>query len=90
MFFKKESLVEKFKDPAFAARFGEYLGTYISSSEQLRADLCKDDYGLKAHVYFLNGLRYDDITDPWFVELNEIARQHGFKGIFRINYVDDY
>jgi len=90
MFFKKESLVEKFKNPAFAARFGVYLGTYISSSEQVRADFCKDKYGLKAHVYFLNGLRYDDITDPWFIELNEIAQQHGFKGIFRINYGNDY
>jgi hypothetical protein len=90
MFFKKGNLVEKFKDSEFAARFGEYLGTYISSSEQVRADLCKQDTGLTAHVYFLNGLHYDDVTDPWFVELNQIARQHGFKRIFRINYVNDY
>jgi hypothetical protein len=88
MFYIDEELASKFKDPKFSARFGKYLGTYVSDNKQVRIDLCKELNDVTAHIEFINGYEHDDVTDSWWDEIQEIARQLGYKGLTRLNYAN--
>ena len=88
MFQIDEELAPKFKEPKFAARFGKYLGTYVSDNEQVRIDLCREPNAVTAHVEFINGFEHDDVTDPWWNEIQEIARQLGYKGVSSFNFAN--
>ena len=88
MFQIDEELAPKFKEPKFAARFGKYLGTYVSDNEQVRIDLCREPNAVTAHVEFINGFEHDDVTDPWWNEIHEIARQLGYKGVSSFNFAN--
>jgi len=88
MFHIDEQLAPKFKDAKFAARFGKYLGTYVSDNKQVRIDLCREPNKVTAHVEFINGFEHDDVTDPWWNEIQEIARQLDYKGVSRFNFAN--
>ena len=88
MFHIDEELAPKFKNAKFTARFGKYLGTYVSESKQVRIDLCKELNDVTAHIEFIDGFAHDDVTDPWWDEIHEIARRLGYKGVTRLNYAN--
>lgn len=60
------------------AMFGEYLTTYTSQTEQVRADLFRSEDRLEAHVTFPTGLDPDRVTDRYVTELWDFAREHGY------------
>lgn len=76
------------KDEKFATEagsfFGEYLGTFTSTNEQVRADVFKESSSLIAHVSFAEGLTSGSVTDPYLGELQRIASEKGYAGHLRL------
>ena len=76
------------RDENFAAEvgsfFGEYLGTFTSANEQVRADVFKADKALVAHVSFAKGFTSGTVTDPYLGELKRFADESGFAGHLRL------
>ncbi|MBC8228680.1 hypothetical protein H8E77_03915 [bacterium] len=52
MFHIDEELASKFKDTNFVARFGKYLGTYVSDNEQVRNKAVRAADVPKADEYY--------------------------------------
>ena len=76
------------RDEQFASRvgsfYGEYIGTFKSVNEQVRADMFKVKGGVIAHVSYGAGLKLWTITDPYIVALKKYAEEQGFADRFRI------
>lgn len=76
------------RDEKFAVEvgsfFGEYLGTFTSANEQVRADVFKEDDVLVAHVSFAKGFTSGSVTDPYLGELKRFADENGFTGHLRL------
>ena len=66
--------------------FGEYLITFISDRGQVRADLFRRGGVVVAHVSFPTGLDGGRATDPYYSELWDYAREHGFTDHFKVVY----
>lgn len=66
--------------------FGKYHSTFRSQNNQVVAHIFEVRGQLVAHVSFATGLNPDSVTDPYFVKLQEYAKQQGFEGKLRIIY----
>ena len=66
--------------------FGDYLVTFVSDNEQVRADFFRRGNIVTAHTSFPTGLNPGNVTDPYIVELKDYAREHGFPDNFRVVY----
>jgi hypothetical protein len=64
--------------------FGEYLITFTSNHGQVRADLFRRGRVVDAHVSFPTGLDAGKVTDSYYSELWDYAREHGFQDQFRL------
>jgi hypothetical protein len=64
--------------------FGQYLITFISKRGQVRADLFRRGMVVEAHVSFPTGLDAGNVSDPYFSELWNYARENGFPDQFRV------
>jgi hypothetical protein len=63
---------------------GEYLITFISDHGQVRADFFRRGTGVTAHVWFPTGLDATKVTDGYYSELWDYAREHEFQDRFRV------
>jgi hypothetical protein len=66
--------------------FGEYLITFTSNRGQVRADLFRRGGVVTAHVSFPTGLDAVSVTDPYFSELWDYAREQGYPDHFKVVY----
>lgn len=64
--------------------FGEYVSTFTSPNNQVRADLFKDGSGLVAHISFAAGVTSGSATDTYLSELQRYADELGFKSQLRL------
>jgi hypothetical protein len=64
--------------------YGEYLFTYTSSNDQVRAYLFRRGDRVEAHVSFPRGTFASGVTDPYVTELWDIARKQGFADRFQL------
>ncbi len=64
--------------------FGEYVSTFRSKSNQVRADLFKEGDGLVAHVSFAQGFTSGSVDDPYLTELKAFADEKGLGSNFRL------
>ena len=64
--------------------FGEYLTTFMSQHEQVRADVFRRGRVVTAHVSFPTGLEAVTVTDPYVNELWNYARENGFPDQFKV------
>lgn len=83
------SLVMSFRrDDDFARSvegfFGEYVSTFTSTNNQIRADLFKDGTALVAHVSYSDGVNSSTATDAYLSELKRYAHELGFDSRFRL------
>lgn len=80
------------RDENFAAEigsfFGEYLGTFTSANDQVRADLFKEKSGLVAHVSFAEGFNPQNVTDAYLGELKHYADEQGYTGRLRLVFAE--
>ncbi len=80
-------------DTEFAAEigqdYGDYLSTFISEHQQVRADIFRRGDHLEAHVSFLTELDATNVTDRYVSILREYARQQGFEGRLQLFLSDD-
>jgi hypothetical protein len=66
--------------------YGTYLGTFLSSRGQVRADLFDDGSEVTAYVSFPTGLDGTNVQDRYVSILNEYAASQGFGDRFRMIY----
>jgi hypothetical protein len=64
--------------------FGEYMITFISNHGQVRADLFRRGRVVEAHVSFPTGLDAGSVTDPYFSDLWNYARENKFQDQFKL------
>ena len=64
--------------------YGEYLETFKSDRQQVRADVFKQGGWLAAHVSFPTGLDLERVDDEYLSELQTYASQKGFTNKFRL------
>jgi hypothetical protein len=67
---------------------GDYLTTFTSKGGQVRADIYRRGRLVEAHVWFPTGLDSTQVTDPYISELENYAREHGVKDVFRVYLAD--
>ena len=76
------------KDAKYAAEigkaYGEYLATYTSKTKQVRAYLFRKGARVQAHVTFPNNFSPSEVTDPYYTDLWDYARQDGFADRFEL------
>jgi hypothetical protein len=69
------------RDPKYAQEvgsvFGEYVTTYTSRNEQVRAVLFRNAGRLVAHVSFPRGVFASGVTEPYYSELQQYAHEQG-------------
>jgi hypothetical protein len=65
---------------------GQYVVTFDSANEQVRADLFKRGDRVTAYVSFPSGLSASQATDSYYDELVNYAREEGFRDAFRVVY----
>ena len=68
--------------------FGKYHSTFRSQNGQVVAQIFELQGRLVAHVSFPNELKPEEVTDPYFVKLNEFAKEQGFEGKLKIVYTE--
>jgi hypothetical protein len=69
---------------------GKYLATYRSANGQVMAYIFEKNGGLVAHVGMPTGLHLDELSDTYYDELHQFAREHGFENRLRIIYVEHW
>ncbi|MGD1100466.1 MAG: hypothetical protein ABSA59_00235 [Terriglobia bacterium] len=78
------------QDVAFADEvgqfYGKYLSTFHSDTDQVRADIFKQNGQLVVHVSFPTGLKPEEVTEAYVSELYGYAKEYGFEGKLRIIY----
>jgi hypothetical protein len=75
-------------DPQYAQKvggvFGDYLTTYTSTNGQVRAVLFRKGGRVEAHVSFPRFVFASGVTEPYYSELWQYARQQGYADNFQI------
>ena len=69
---------------AVKSHYGDYLATFESDSQQVRADVFRQGDWLVAHVSFPTGLDISRVNDKYVAELQSYASQKGFSEKFRL------
>ena len=70
-----------FRDEQYARAverfYGEYVISFRSRNNQVRADIFRQEGQLVAHVSFAPGMTYTSVTDPYWSDLKRYAdEQH--------------
>jgi hypothetical protein len=63
---------------------GEYLTTYTSPHGQISAVLFRRGDRVDAHVSLPSGVFASRVTEPYYSELWQYAREHGYADHFQI------
>jgi hypothetical protein len=66
--------------------YGKYHSTFHSQTGQVLAQLFEQNGWLVAHVWFSTDLKPEEVTDPYWTELNQYAKEQGFEGKLRVIY----
>jgi hypothetical protein len=78
------------QDVAFADEvsqaYGKYHSTFQSQTGQVLAQIFEQNGRLVAHVSFPTNLKPEELTDTYWDELNQYAKEHGFEGKLRVIY----
>jgi hypothetical protein len=76
MFYKQERL----QKPEYK-EYGEYLGTYVSENELVRAHLFVRNGNVVPYVVFKPPHHVFTTVDNWLAEIDKIAREHGYSRV---------
>jgi hypothetical protein len=86
----RETPVELIQDKEFAEDagpyYGKYLGTFVSTRGQVRADLFDAVTQVVAYISFPTGMNASNVEDRYVTELYSYAKSRGFRDRFRMMY----
>lgn len=66
--------------------YGKYITTFHSANGEVLAHLFEKGGQMIAHVQWPTGLRESEITDTYWDEIHQFAKDHGFEGKLRVIY----